>query len=97
MFSFNYNKSSNSSGQFELELVQLGIVENLVGVDLSEVRVEEANKAVPAPLKSKLTFEVRDLESWKPTADKYDLIVLKMAFHHIERIEGQDTNRYSGF
>ena len=59
----------------------------MIGVDLSDVRVEEANKAVPAHLRNKVTFEVRDLEAWKPTSTVYDLIVLKMAFHHIERIE----------
>ena len=67
--------------------MQLGIVNHLVGVDLSDVRVDEANKAVPASLRSRLEFEVRDLESWNPSSSKYDLIVLKMAFHHIVRIE----------
>ena len=74
-------------GQFELELVRLGVASQLLGVDLSDVRVAEANNAVPKQYKDKLKFEVRDLESWNPTGEKFDLIVLKMAFHHIERIE----------
>lgn len=40
------------------------------------------------PLKDKLKYEVHDLEVWQPEeTSKFDLIVLKMAFHHIERIE----------
>lgn len=40
------------------------------------------------PLKDKLKYEVHDLEVWQPEeTSKFDLIVLKMAFHHIKRIE----------
>ena len=39
-------------------------------------------------LKDKLKYEVHDLETWQPEeTSKFDLIVLKMSFHHIERIE----------
>ena len=75
-------------GSFELQLIELGVVQNLVGVDISEARVRAASKAVPLYLKDRLTFEVKDLETLsQKVEDRVDLIVLKMAFHHIERIE----------
>jgi hypothetical protein len=54
----------------------------------SASRVKEANALISNQLKGRLKYEVHDLENWQPDeTSKFDLIVLKMAFHHIERIE----------
>jgi len=36
--------------------------------------------------RDRLQFQVADLETWVPQG-RFDLIVLKQAFHHIERLE----------
>lgn len=78
----------SGAGSLEIEMIQKGICSNMTGVDLSPRRVQHANDRVPESMKERLHFEVKDLELWDPEVEiKYDLIVLKMAFHHIQRLE----------
>ena len=76
----------SGGGMLERQFIQLHICLNLTGYDLSPKRVAVANLNTPAKYRDKLHFTVKNLEEFAPD-QKFDLIILKMAFHHIERLE----------
>jgi SAM-dependent methyltransferase len=73
-------------GQMERSMLDLGVCENLLGVDISPARVEHANAQVPEPLRGRLTFECHNLEVWRPDG-QFDLLVARDVLHHIARLE----------
>jgi len=73
-------------GQLELDLVKQRVVQRIVGYDLSRTRVHMARNAVPPHLSTRVRYEVQDMESFMPPF-QVDLVVLKMAFHHIQNLE----------
>lgn len=67
-------------------MVELGVCEEILGIDISEARVEGANAAVPPALRGRLGFECHNLESWRPEG-QFDLVIAKEVLHHITRLE----------
>ena len=73
-------------GQLERSMLELGICEEILGIDISEARVERANAAIPKPLHGRLAFECHNLETWRPEG-RFDLVIAKEVLHHITRLE----------
>jgi SAM-dependent methyltransferase len=73
-------------GQLERSMLELGVCEEILGVDISEARVERASAAVPPALRGRLAFECHNLESWRPDG-RFDLVISSDALHHITRLE----------
>jgi SAM-dependent methyltransferase len=67
-------------------MLELGVCEEILGVDISEARVERANAAVPRALAGRLSFECHNLESWRPEGE-LELVIARDALHHIIRLE----------
>jgi len=72
-------------GQFERSMLELGVCEEILGIDISEARVERANAAVPQPLRGRLSFECHNLETWRPDG-QFDLVIARDVLHHIARL-----------
>ena len=73
-------------GAFERSMLELGVCEEILGVDISEARVERANAAVPRALAGRLSFECHNLESWRPGGE-FELVIARDALHHLARLE----------
>lgn len=73
-------------GQFERSMLELDVCREILGIDISEARVEQANAAVPPALRGRLSFECHNLESWRPDG-QFDLLIARDALHHITRLE----------
>jgi SAM-dependent methyltransferase len=74
------------SGQLEQSMLKLGVCEEILGIDISDARVEHANAAIPAALKGRLAFECHNLETWRPDG-QFDLLIARDVLHHIARLE----------
>jgi O-antigen biosynthesis protein len=73
-------------GQLERSMLELGVCEEILGVDISEARVEHANAAVPGALHGRLCFECHNLETWRPEG-RFDLVIARDVLHHIVGLE----------
>jgi O-antigen biosynthesis protein len=73
-------------GHVERRLAQLGIVRQVVGVDLSEARLGQAREKLPAELADRVTYHCANLETWEPEGT-FDLLVCKSVLHHIAGLE----------
>jgi SAM-dependent methyltransferase len=73
-------------GQFERSMLEIGACKEVLGVDISEARVERANAQVPEQLAGNLTFECANLEVWRPSG-RFDLLIARDVLHHIARLE----------
>jgi SAM-dependent methyltransferase len=73
-------------GFWEREMVELGICERAVGIDVSAERLERARAAVPPEHRDRIEYVQANLEEWRPEAE-YDLVVCKAILHHIEALE----------
>jgi SAM-dependent methyltransferase len=76
----------SGDGQLERQLVQLGVCERIVGIDISVARVERARARLPQELVSKVTYICANLETWRPE-ERVDLVVAKGILHHLEALE----------
>ena len=73
-------------GALERSMLELGACQEILGVDISEARVERANAAVPRALAGRLSFECHNLESWRPEGE-FELVIARDVLHHITRLE----------
>ncbi|HXC23147.1 MAG TPA: methyltransferase [Solirubrobacteraceae bacterium] len=73
-------------GQLERSMLELGVCEKILGIDISEARVEHANAAIPEELRERLCFECHNLETWRPDG-QFDLLIARDVLHHITRLE----------
>ncbi len=73
-------------GQLERSMLELGVCEEILGIDISEQRVEWANDAIPQSLSGRLSFERHNLETWRPVG-RFDLLIARVVLHHITRLE----------
>jgi SAM-dependent methyltransferase len=73
-------------GQLERSMLELGVCEEILGIDISEARVEHANAAIPEALRGRLAFECHNLETWRPDG-QFDLLIARDVLHHIARLE----------
>lgn len=73
-------------GQLERSMLALGVCREILGIDISEARVEHANAAIPENLKDRLAFECHNLEVWRPEG-QFDLLIARDVLHHIAHIE----------
>lgn len=73
----------SGSGHLEIRMAEVGVCDRMLGVDISEPRVQEAMGRVPPAFTGRVTFEVVDLESWHP-AERFDLVVARDVLHHVE-------------
>ena len=67
-------------------MLELGVCEEIIGVDISEARVEQSNARVPPALRGRLSFECHNLETWRPDG-RFDLVIARDVLHHITRLE----------
>jgi SAM-dependent methyltransferase len=74
------------SGHMERAMLELGICREILGVDISEARVEHANALVPEHMRGRLVFECANLEVWRPSG-RFDLLIARDVLHHIARLE----------
>ena len=77
----------SGDGRLEIAAVELGVCERIVGVDISPERVRRARERVPEHLRSRVTFVVENLETYRPR-ETFDVIFAKAVLHHIEDLEG---------
>ncbi|HWY89537.1 MAG TPA: class I SAM-dependent methyltransferase [Solirubrobacteraceae bacterium] len=73
-------------GQMEQSMLELGVCQEILGIDISEARVEHANAAIPDVLHGRLAFECHNLETWRPDG-QFDLLLARDVLHHITRLE----------
>lgn len=73
----------SGSGHLEIRMVTLGVCDRMLGVDISEARVQDAFARIPADLTERVTFRVVDLEHWQPD-ERFDLVVAQDVLHHVE-------------
>lgn len=74
------------NGQLELSMLELGVCDEILGIDISEARVEYANAQIPRAFKDRLAFECHNLEIWRPDG-RFDLLIARDVLHHISRLE----------
>jgi SAM-dependent methyltransferase len=73
-------------GELERQMLDLGVCQSILGVDISRQRVDSANATVPAHLRDRLRFECHNLETWRPRQN-VDLVIARDALHHIAGLE----------
>jgi SAM-dependent methyltransferase len=73
-------------GHFERAMLDLGACQEILGVDISQARVEHASALVPEQMRERLTFECANLEVWRPSG-RFDLLIARDVLHHISRLE----------
>jgi len=73
-------------GHCERIMLESGICEEILGVDISQSRVDYANSVIPEHLKGRLVFECANLETWRPSG-RFDLLIARDVLHHIARLE----------
>jgi SAM-dependent methyltransferase len=73
-------------GGFERSLLELGVCQEILGIDIREARVDRANASVPDVLHGRLSFECHNLESWHPEGE-FELVIARDVLHHITRLE----------
>ncbi len=73
-------------GGLERSMLELGVCEEILGIDISAPRVERANAAIPEALRGRLAFECHNLEDWRPDGS-FDLVIARDVLHHIARLE----------
>jgi SAM-dependent methyltransferase len=73
-------------GRLERSMLELGVCGEILGIDISEARVERATAAVPPELRGRLSFECHNLETWRPQG-RFDLLIARDVLHHIARLE----------
>lgn len=77
----------SGDGQLEIAAVDLGIVERIIGIDISSERVKRATERIPERLQGRVEFVVENLETYKPD-ETFDVVFAKSVLHHIEDLEG---------
>jgi SAM-dependent methyltransferase len=78
----------SGDGQLECSLVDVGVCENILGIDISPERVQRAQSRVPQRLRGRVNFLCANLETWRPDSGRVDLVVVKSILHHIQDLEG---------
>lgn len=74
-------------GNFERDLVSQGIVEEIVGLDLSPTCIETAvGLAREAGAETRISYECRDGRDWLRTARDLDAIFFHASLHHFDRL-----------
>ena len=75
-------------GQMELALVQLGIVEKLIGFEIAEGAVEKARSSAQARgLAHRIEFRCAPIsEAWTAPDEHYDLILWNHSLHHMKPV-----------
>jgi GT2 family glycosyltransferase/ubiquinone/menaquinone biosynthesis C-methylase UbiE len=81
-------------GNLERLVIQNDMCKLIVGMDVSQQRVEAARKKIPAIYKDRISYVQGDLNQNHPVKvlghfpdNSFDLIFAKMIFHHIENLE----------
>jgi SAM-dependent methyltransferase len=73
-------------GQLERAMLDLGCAREILGVDISQARIDHANALIPEHLRGRLAFECANLEIWRPSG-RFDLLIARDVLHHIARLE----------
>ncbi len=74
-------------GHFERDMVRQGIVEEIVGLDVSPSCIQKAAElAREAGYESRITYECRDAREWLRTADRLDAVFFHASMHHFDRL-----------
>jgi SAM-dependent methyltransferase len=73
-------------GHCERTMLELGICDEILGIDISQARVDYANALVPEHMQGRLVFECANLETWRPSGH-FDLLIARDVLHHIARLE----------
>ena len=73
-------------GGVEAQMVQAGLCHTMQGIDLSPVRIQRANAAVPLYLHGRLNFSVSNAEKDIRGKD-FDMVLFTHSLHHISNLE----------
>jgi SAM-dependent methyltransferase len=73
-------------GHCERTMLELGICDEILGVDISQARVDHASALIPEHMRGRLSFECANLETWRPSGS-FDLLIARDVLHHIARLE----------
>lgn len=74
------------NGWVERELVRIGLVREVVGIDISPVSIAEARR-LAADAGAAITYQELDINSAPLPAGPFDLVINHAAAHHITRID----------
>lgn len=80
----------SGDGEFEIDMVARGVFGEVLGLDLSPVRVQAAKarcNLLPAELYGRCAFSVADVNKLNLPAACVDAVFAKSALHHIEGID----------
>lgn len=75
------------AGHLEREAMRLGLGREIEGVDVSEGAIEVARARAEAAGLHGLSYRVADLNHLELPVGHYDLVVIKQALHHLDRLE----------
>jgi ubiquinone/menaquinone biosynthesis C-methylase UbiE len=78
------------TGYNEIEFSKYNIFDEIIGIDLSKDRVNEAKSK--SQFIDKLEFICTDIEDYKPE-NKFDIILFNMSLHHFKNVEELLNNR----
>ena len=73
-------------GHLERRVAQLGIARSVVGMDISQTRIDEARQSLPAALADRVTYFCGSIETWEPEGP-FELLLCKSVLHHISGLE----------
>lgn len=73
-------------GGIEIDMVSSGLCQKMKGIDLSPVRIQEANSKIPPDLTDRVVFNVGNAEN-DFFGNEYDLVLFTHALHHIFDLE----------
>ncbi len=75
-------------GNLERALVEIGVAQRVDGFDVSPESIRLANQlASEAGLGDRLHYEVVDIDQIELPTGAYDVVIAKMALHHLENLE----------
>ncbi len=75
-------------GNLERALVEIGATRQVDGFDVSPESIRLANQlAAESGLGDQLNYEVADIDQIELPVNRYDVVIAKMALHHLENLE----------
>lgn len=75
-------------GNFERDMVRQGVVEHIVGLDISQVCIERATGlAREAGSLPRITYQCRDAREWLRAARGLDAVFFHASLHHFDRLD----------
>lgn len=84
----NVLELGSGTGDLLLDLRRMEFADEFLGLDISEVGVQVANRKVAEAGYTNVRFLQADLNRITLDPGSYDVVVVQMALHHIENLEG---------